>query len=211
MGQDKVLAIIDYQMGNVRSAAKAFELLGVETVVSNKFSDIQKASHLVLPGVGAFGDGMKHLNELGLIDILKDEVLEKKKPILGICLGMQLLGSDSEEFGRHQGLGFLKAPVKEFNLEGKDLKVPHVGWNNIRLIKDHPLFSGIKQDSVFYFVHSFHLVPEDGQITAATCNYGYDFPAIVAKENIFAVQFHPEKSQTVGLKMLENFINWDGK
>lgn len=211
MESNKMLVIVDYEMGNVRSVAKAFEMLGANVLISNKVDDIRKADHLVLPGVGAFGDGMKQLKKLGLIDVLTEEVLEKKKPFLGICLGMQLLAKDSQEFGQHKGLGWLDASVKAFDLKDKKLKVPHVGWNNIKLLKDHPLFKGLKQGSAFYFVHSYHMICENDEIVAATCDYGYDFDAIVAQDNIFATQFHPEKSQAVGLKMLENFINWNGK
>ena len=210
MGPNKMLVIVDYQMGNVRSVAKAFELLGAGVKVSNRPRDIKMADHLVLPGVGAFGDGMKHLKDLGLIGILTEEVAEKKKPFLGICLGMQLLARDSEEFGYHQGLSWLEASVKSFAFVSQNLKVPHVGWNEIKFTRDCPLFNNLRQNPVFYFVHSYHLVPDSAAMTVATCSYGKDFVVAVQKNNIFATQFHPEKSQTVGLKILANFLSWQG-
>lgn len=194
-------------MGNVRSVAKAFELLGNEMVISNKTNDIKKAAALILPGVGAFADGMKHLEQYGLIDILSEEVVKNKKPLLGICLGMQLLAKTSEEFGLHQGLGWLDAEVKPFRFENQDLKVPHVGWNDIQFKEGSPLFRGLRKDPVLYFVHSYHLVCPDN-IVIAECNYGYKFVAAIQQNNIFATQFHPEKSQTVGLKILNNFVNY---
>lgn len=207
LGQNKILTIVDYNVGNVCSVTKAFEILGAEVVISNKKADIRSADHLVLSGVGAFSDGIKNLKKLGLINLLNKEVLENKKPILGICLGMQLMARDSEEFGLHKGLGWLDASVKKFELKDKGLKIPHMGWNNVKVNKKCFLFRGIKQDSEFYFVHSFHMVCDSAKEIVATCDYGIRFVAAIQKNNIFATQFHPEKSQTVGLKILENFLN----
>lgn len=202
-----MLAIIDYKMGNIRSVAKAFEILGADAIISNKIEDLKKAERLVLPGVGAFSDGMKNLEELGLMEALSEEVIKNKKPFLGICLGMQLIARESEEFGKHKGLGWLNAEIKEFKFEDKSLKIPHVGWNNINIKKTGGLFEGIKNGAEYYFVHSYYMSCNE-DITTATCNYGTEFTAAVQKGNIFATQFHPEKSQTAGLKLLKNFLNW---
>ena len=206
--KSKYVTVIDYNMGNVRSVMKAFEMLTDEVVVSNKPQDIKKADHLVLPGVGAFADGMKNLQKLKLISLLKQEVVQNKKPTLAICLGMQLLAKSSQEFGLHKGLGWIDAEVKFFHFKDKAFKIPHVGWNNIKIKKENPLLAGIKQDSDFYFVHSYHLDCDSDDLIIATCEYGYEFPATLQKENIFATQFHPEKSQTFGLKILKNFLNY---
>lgn len=208
LGQNKMLAIIDYGMGNLRSVEKAFKLLCRNVVISNEIKEIKKADYLVLPGVGAFSDGIKNLNKGGLAETLAEEVLKNKKPFLGICLGMQFLARDSEEFGKHKGLGWLDASVKAFNFKGNILKIPHVGWNSINIKKDCPLFSGVKRNADFYFVHSYYLACDSDDIVTATCNYGFDFPAAIQKDNIFATQFHPEKSQISGLKILENFLEY---
>lgn len=212
MGQNKKLVVIvDYGMGNTLSVKKAFEFLGSEVLVSNKAADIKKASHLVLPGVGAFGQGMKNLKRLNLPVILKRETIIGKKPFLGICLGLQLLAKNSEEFGFHRGLGWLDASVKKFDFKKDKLKIPHVGWNNIKIKKRHFLFKGLKQNPEFYFTHSYHLICRRKENIKAVCHYGIEFTAAVGRENIFAVQFHPEKSQNAGLKIFKNFLNWDGK
>jgi imidazole glycerol-phosphate synthase subunit HisH len=211
MGQDKKLVvIIDYGMGNLLSVKKAFEFLGVDVLLSNKFSYIKKASHLVLPGVGAFGEGMRNLKRLNLPAILKKEVIVSKKPFLGICLGLQLLAKDSEEFGFHEGLGWLDASVKKFDFKKDRLKIPHVGWNSIEIKRRHFLLRGLKQNPEFYFIHSYHMECRQKENIKAVCCYGIEFVAAAGKGNIFAVQFHPEKSQNAGLAILKNFLNWDG-
>ena len=208
MGQNKIITIVDYNMGNIRSIAKAFNSFDVAVLISNRREDIKNADRLILPGVGAFSDGMKNLRELGLVDILNQEVLENKKPILGICLGMQLLARNSEEFGFHQGLGWLDASVKKFEFKDNNFKVPHVGWNNLKVYdKKCSLLAGIKSGTDFYFVHSYHLVCRSENIVMAVCRYGKDFTAVIQKDNIFGTQFHPEKSQKFGLEILKNFIS----
>jgi glutamine amidotransferase len=196
------IVIIDYGMGNLRSVQKAFENIGESAVISNDLSLIQNASKLVLPGVGAFKDAMHNLRELGLIDVLNNEVIRNKKPFLGICLGMQLIATKSYEFGETQGLGWIDAEITRF--ASTELKIPHVGWNNVKFSNPSPLFKNIPDDSDFYFVHSYYF---DADRTYATgiCDYGTEFIASVQHENIFATQFHPEKSQTHGLKIIENF------
>jgi imidazole glycerol-phosphate synthase subunit HisH len=206
MGQDISVTIIDYGMGNVRSVAKAIELLGEDVKISNDKNDIENATHLILPGVGAFKDGMKNLKELGLVEILNEQVLEKKKPILGICLGTQLMANESEEFGHYEGLKWIDASVVAFDDQGGELKVPHVGWNDTQYKKESPIFKKVKEDTDFYYVHSYHMVCKNEEDVSATCDYGGEFVAAIQKDNIFATQFHPEKSQYTGLKLLENFL-----
>ena len=202
------IVIIDYNMGNLRSVQKAFEKVGSTAVITNDINTIKNASKIVLPGVGSFADGMKNLNNLGLIDVLNEEILINKKPFLGICLGMQLIAKKSHENGETQGLNWVDAEVVKFEFKtlNKKLKVPHVGWNNILLANKQSLFNNIENNSDFYFVHSYHFQTNENVLTSTT-DYGFNFVSSVQKENIYAVQFHPEKSQTVGLKLLENFVN----
>jgi len=202
-----MIGIVDYGMGNLRSVAKAFELLGAEVIVSGKPAELSAAEKLVLPGVGAFGDGIANLQRLGLSEFLHTEVFENKKPILGICLGMQLMARRGFERGRHKGLGWIDAEVKRFQVEPFGLKVPHVGWNEVELGGGNPIFKGIRSRSCFYFVHSYHVVCTDKNDVAALCNYGYDFTAAVRRNNVYGTQFHPEKSQEAGLKLLKNYID----
>ena len=198
-----MIAIIDYDMGNLRSVAKAFEKVGATAAVTRDPKAILNASHVVLPGVGAFKDCMRNLDEYGLIDpIIKS--IESGKPFLGICLGLQLLFDESMEFGHHRGLGVVKGKVVRFP-EGTGLKVPHMGWNEATKRIDSPLLSGIEDDTFFYFVHSYYAVPEDRSVDLTTTGYGLDFTSSIMKDNIMACQFHPEKSQKPGLKVLENF------
>jgi len=209
-----MIAIIDYGMGNLRSVEKGFQKAGVDVTVTNKPGIVNNADAVVLPGVGAFKDCMRELSDLKLIDAVVDSI-KKGKPYLGICLGLQALFSESVEFGRCKGLDVLRGSVVRFDFGGQKLKtpnsqlstlkVPHMGWNEINIRKDNPLFKGIPDKSYFYFVHSFYVVPEDKTIISATTDYGIEFTSSVRKENIFAVQFHPEKSQAVGLQMLKNF------
>ncbi|HBG47044.1 MAG TPA: imidazole glycerol phosphate synthase subunit HisH [Deltaproteobacteria bacterium] len=198
-----MIAIIDYDMGNLRSVAKGFEKVGATAVATRDPRAILDASHVVLPGVGAFKDCMKNLEDYGLVEpIIKS--IEKGKPFLGICLGLQLLFEESTEFGLHRGLGVLKGRVVRFP-EDRALKVPHMGWNEATRCKDSLLLEGIDDKTFFYFVHSYYAVPEDRSINLTTTGYGVEFTSSVQKDNIMACQFHPEKSQRAGLKVLKNF------
>ena len=203
----KSVVIIDYGMGNVGSVKNALTFLGQEAIISSQPKDLEEAHRLILPGVGAFADGMKNLAESGFLPSLESEVLTKKKPILGLCLGMQLFAEEGEEGGLNKGLGWIKGRVRKFSVDEIKLKVPHVGWNDIYPREDSLLFCGVKRP-IFYFVHSYHLVPEDRGIVAAESEYGERFVAAIEKDNIFGLQFHPEKSQQEGLRVLENFLNY---
>jgi len=200
-----MIAIIDYGMGNIHSVKKALELYGAKTKVTNNPKEISACGKIVLPGVGAFGDAMLELDKQGLSALIKSEV-KNKKPFLGICLGMQLLFEKSEEAAKSKGLGIIKGTVKRFTVAG--LKVPHMGWNQLRRKKeDCPLLEGIADNSYVYFCHSYYPEPADKDTIAATTDYGINFTSIVWQDNVYGAQFHPEKSQSTGLKMLENFVN----
>ena len=203
----KMVVIVDYDMGNVGSVKNALDFLGVSSILSREPQDLQAASHIILPGVGAFKDGMDNLRRFGLLPVLQKEVLEKKKPFLGVCLGMQLLAEAGEEGGHHEGLSFVKGTVRKFRTDPKKFRIPHIGWNDVVPQKDSVLFRGIASD-VFYFVHSYFLEPSEEGIVEATCSYGETFPAAIRKGSIFGVQFHPEKSQKSGLALLKNFIDY---
>ena len=203
-----MVVVVDYGMGNIRSVSKAFEACGADVIVSSKPEDLKKAGRIVLPGVGAFGDSMANLKKRGLIEPLREEVLQNKKPYFGICLGMQILADSGEEKGSHRGLGWLPGQTVMFQLSDPELKVPHIGWNDIQIVKDGPLWGGLGRKLDFYFVHSYHFVPEQSTDTVATCDYGGNFTAAILRENIFATQFHPEKSQESGLRMIQNFLGW---
>ena len=199
-----MIVVVDYKLGNLFSVAKALEYAGAQVKVSSAAEDLRAATHIVLPGVGAFPQGMQNLRNAGLIEVLNEEVLEKKKPFLGICLGMQLLADKGYEHEESAGLGWVKGEARK--LEAGGLKVPHVGWNDVTAKEGSKLFEGIKQGSDFYFVHSYQLHCADPGAVAATTTYGEAITAAVEQDNIYAVQFHPEKSQDVGLKLLENFL-----
>lgn len=199
-----MIAIIDYDMGNLKSVSKAFTQIGANACVTRDPKKIKEAQKIVLPGVGAFSKCMENLANYGLIEFLKDEIKRGKK-FLGICLGFQLLFDESEEFGPSKGLGILPGKVKRF--QGK-VKVPHIGWNQIRQKKKSILFKEISDESFFYFVHSYYVVPQDPQLIASETDYGISFCSSIEKDNILACQFHPEKSQRLGLKILENFARW---
>ena len=196
-----MIAIIDYGMGNLRSVEKGFLKVGVDARVVTDPRSVNDAEAIVLPGVGAFRDCMRNLDQMKLIEpILKS--VRNGKPYLGICLGLQMLFTESEEFGVYKGLDVLKGKVVRFQV---DLKVPHMGWNTVRLLKNPPIFDGIKDESYFYFVHSYYVAPDDQGIIAGTTDYEITFTSMVRKDNIIATQFHPEKSQETGLKILKNF------
>lgn len=197
------IIIIDYGMGNLRNVQKGFEKVGFEAKITNRSQDIKNAWAVVLPGVGAFRDCMQNLDNLGIIEPLI-RAIEEGKPYLGICLGLQILFSESEEFGAKKGLGIIKGRVKKF-LSDTEHKVPHMGWNTIEIIKDVPILKGIKSGDFFYFVHSFYVEPEEKGFISTLTDYGIKFASSIVKENVFATQFHPEKSQKKGLIILENF------
>ena len=201
-----MIALIDYGMGNLSSVYNAFKAVGADDVkiVTTK-KEILNSKALVLPGVGNFGDGIKNLMRLGLGDAIK-EAISAGKPFLGICLGMQLLMESSEEAPGVQGLGIIKGKTVRFS-NNFGLKVPEMGWNCVSLIKEHPYFSGLKSGEYFYFVHSYYLKPDNKDVVLGVTDYGIDFCSCIAKDNIFATQFHPEKSQDAGLQILRNFIN----
>lgn len=198
-----MIAIIDYGMGNLRSVEKGFLKVGVEVMVTNRPEVIKRSDGVVLPGVGAFKGCMNELSNLNLIDTVVDTI-NTGKPYLGICLGLHILFTESVEFGRSRGLDIFRGRVLRF--PESDLKVPHMGWNQLNIKhKQNPLLKGIPDKSFFYFVHSFYVAPEDNTIISTTSEYGIEFTSSVWKDNIFAVQFHPEKSQKAGLKILSNF------
>lgn len=197
------VAIIDYGMGNLRSVEKAFEHVGHPAFIARRPEEVMDASHVVLPGVGGFPECMKNLKDSGMTDAVYRSI-ESGRPFLGICLGLQLLFSESEEFGCHKGLNILEGRVVRFKLEA-GFKIPHMGWNQIRIERDAPLLKDIPDNSFVYFVHSFHVVPADKEIISTVTDYGGYFVSSVWRENIFASQFHPEKSQEIGLRILKNF------
>ena len=199
-----MIAIIDYDAGNIRSVEKACVALGRDARVTSDSREILSADHVILPGVGAFGDCMDHLHERQLITVIR-QVQEKGIPFLGICLGLQLLFEDSEESPGVDGLGLLKGHIVRFN-ESENLKVPHMGWNQISFPKRGRLFKDIPEGSYVYFVHSYYLKADDPSIVTAGCSYGVDFDASVECGNVFACQFHPEKSGRTGLMILKNFL-----
>ena len=200
-----MIAIIDYGMGNLRSVQKAFERLGFEAVITDDAAAVAAADRVVLPGVGAFGDAMKRLRETGL-DRAFLTAAEDGKPVLGICLGMQMMFERSEENGLHEGLGLFPGAITR--LEGHGLKIPHMGWNTLKT-RDCPLFDAGENPCV-YFVHSYCAAEVSADFTAATCDYGQVFTAAVCRGNVMATQFHPEKSGDAGLSMLRRFATWRG-
>lgn len=205
-----MITIIDYNMGNLRSVQKAFEYIGKPAIITADRKKIMKSSLLILPGVGSFDSAMKNLKKKKLVEPIKNYIFSGK-PFLGICLGLQVLFEKSEE-GKAEGLGILKGCVKKI-LPAGELKIPHMGWNNVKLkgsvVKNY-IFSGIQDNSYFYFVHSYFVVPCDRKITSSVSFYGTNFVSSVFYKNIFATQFHPEKSQNKGLKLLRNYADYTG-
>ncbi len=200
-----MVAIIDYDAGNIKSVEKAVTALGRDVVVTRKADEILTADHVILPGVGAFGDAMVKLRSYGLEEVIK-KVVENNTPFLGICLGLQLLFNSSEESEGVKGLGILDGKILRIP-DSKDLKIPHIGWNSLSYPNKGRLFEGIPENSYVYFVHSFYLKAQDARIVTATAEYGVSIHASVEKDNVFACQFHPEKSSETGLKILDNFLN----
>jgi len=198
------IIIIDYGMGNLRNVQKGFEWIGSEAKVTRNKKEIERASAIVLPGVGAFKDCMENLEKLGLLELLIQSI-EKGKPYLGICLGLQILFSESEEFGSQRGLDLVKGKVVKFRPD-PGYKVPHMGWNTVEKQREIPMLQEIETGDFFYFVHSYYVVPEETQWISTLTLYGRPFVSSIWKENLFATQFHPEKSQQKGLRILENFV-----
>jgi imidazole glycerol-phosphate synthase subunit HisH len=200
-----MITIIDYGMGNLRSVSKGFESLGYSTCVTSISEEILNSSGIVLPGVGAFGDCVRNLHEFDLIEPIEKSITGDK-PFLGICLGLQVLFQESEESPGIRGLGIFNGKIVKFpKFSDKRLKIPHMGWNQVELAKETPLLKGIQNRTWFYFVHSYYPQPEDQEIIAGRTTYGIDFTCAVSKGNIFACQFHPEKSSNLGLRILSNF------
>ncbi|TCP55880.1 glutamine amidotransferase [Tumebacillus sp. BK434] len=197
-----MIAVIDYGMGNLRSVEKALATLGAEVVVSGDPELVKRAAGVVLPGVGAFGDAMDHLQQLGLDAAIRD-VAAAGTPLLGICLGMQLLFSSSEEHGLHQGLNLIPGQVKQFQ---GDFKIPHIGWNDLTLHRESLLLQGVENGDYVYWVHSLFVEPADRSVVLATTGYYGEVPGIVGRGNVWGIQFHPEKSSRVGLQLLSNFV-----
>lgn len=199
------ICILDYDMANLRSVQKGFEHVGAAAQIISKPDEIEAADKLVLPGVGAFADAVSTLRARGLVEPILRHV-EQGKPLLGICLGLQILFDIGYEDGEHQGLGILKGKCVRFDVDRtQHLKVPHMGWNQLQVRNPSPLFRDLENGSSVYFVHGYHVIPEDASIIATTTDYGGDFVSSIRRGNLMAVQFHPEKSQAVGLKMLANF------
>lgn len=210
------VVVIDYGMGNIRSVSKALEYVGGDAQIEVSYDPerILRGEHVVFPGVGALRDCMSELHRLELDDVVRE--CAETRPFLGICLGMQALMDASEENRGTQGLGIVSGQSLLFRADdtgasgGERLKIPHMGWNRVHQARSHALWEGIPQDSYFYFVHSYYVAPRDAALVAATTDYGVSFASALARGNIFAVQFHPEKSQQAGLKLLANFLAWDG-
>jgi glutamine amidotransferase len=200
------VAIIDYGMCNLGSVRRAFEECGAEVELTDRPSDLDRADHLVLPGVGAFTQGMANLKTQGWIEALQKNAIEKQKPLLGICLGMQLLAELGLEGGETKGLGFIRGRVERLKPPTAEIRIPHVGWNEIHFAKSNPLFEGIDAGTDFYFVHSYHFVLSEPSDALATTPYCGGFVSSVAHKNILGVQFHPEKSQKPGFQLIRNFL-----
>jgi glutamine amidotransferase len=204
-----VLAVVDYGSGNLRSAAKALARAGAEALVTSDPERVRKAERIVLPGVGAFADCMAGLDALpGMQEALHEAVIERGKPFLGICVGMQLMADWGREHGDHKGLGWLAGEVVPLTPADPALKVPHMGWNQLEILRPHPLLQGIPAGAHAYFVHSFHFRAAKPDTVFAQCDYGGPIAALVGRDNLAGTQFHPEKSQKVGLKLIANFLEW---
>lgn len=197
--------LIDYGAGNIRNVEKAFEAIGIATRRTDNPQEVYDADVVVMPGVGAFGDMMNALRQRDLIDPIR-HAAASGKPLLGICVGLQILFEMGEEMGNHEGLGIFPGKVSRFAVT--DLKVPHIGWNEVRVQQPHPIFEGVPAQDYAYFVHSYHAVPTDPCLVLADCEYGTPFPAVCGRDNVVGIQFHPEKSQQYGLTLLKNFATW---
>jgi len=200
-----MIAVVDYGMGNLRSVEKGFLKIGADVKVTSDPKIVDEAHAVVLPGVGAFKDCMRNLEEMSLSEAVVRSI-ERGKPYLGICLGLQVLFTESEEFGRSKGLNVFAGKVVRF--PENNLKVPHMGWNTIKIVNQSPILNKINDGSFFYFVHSYYVLPDDKDIIATSTDYGVTFTSMIWKENVFATQFHPEKSQELGLRILKGFIDF---
>lgn len=211
------IVVIDYGMGNLRSVVKALEHVAgkhQQILLTSNPDTVMKADHVVFPGQGAAGDCIRAINQYGLREVISEVV--RTRPFLGICMGMQILLERSEENQDTDCLGYFRGEARYFgdnhcDRQNKRLKVPHMGWNQLCQHRQHPLWRGIADNSRFYFVHSYYLQPDDPDLTVGLCDYGFEFVAAIARDNVFALQCHPEKSADVGLELLTNFINWDGQ
>lgn len=204
------VAIVDYGMGNVRSVSNAVDYCGCDAEITADPQTLADASHIILPGVGAFGDAVANLRGRGLVETLEREVLERGKPFLGVCVGMQILARQGQEHGTHDGLGWLPADVVRLTPASTACKIPHMGWNEVALRGTHPVFAGLQGSALtFYFVHSFHMVCDDLDLVLGTVDHGGAVTAAVARDNIVATQFHPEKSQDNGIELFTNFLRWN--
>ena len=203
----KKICIIDYGIGNIASIHNGALASGYDVIVSSDPEKIAMSTHLILPGVGSFEKGMDGLVSGGLVEILNDQVIAKKKPILGICLGMQLFASYGLEKGHHKGLNWIKGKVEKIKVDSNNIKVPHMGWNEVKIKNKSKLLSDIEMPAVFYFVHSYQLIPDNKSVITGICEYGENVISCIEYNNIYATQFHPEKSHTPGLKLLNNFFS----
>ncbi|MCW8896665.1 MAG: imidazole glycerol phosphate synthase subunit HisH [Flavobacteriales bacterium] len=203
-----MITIINYNAGNIKSIQNMLKRIGAKSIISSSAEEIAQADKLILPGVGSFDYGMKNLQQSGLIEILNEKVINNKTPILGICLGAQLLGNNSEE-GIEKGLGWIDMDIVKFDKSKmtEQLKIPHMSWNEVVVSKKSMLMEGLEDEARFYFVHTYHMQPENENDVLTKSNYGYEFVSAVEKENIFGVQFHPEKSHKFGMRLLQNFVN----
>ena len=203
-----MITIINYNAGNIKSIQNMLKRIGAKSIISSSAEEIAQAEKLILPGVGSFDYGMRNLQQSGLIEILNEKVINNKTPLLGICLGAQLLGNNSEE-GAEKGLGWIDMDIVKFNKSKmtEQLKIPHMSWNEVTVTKKSMLMEGLEDEARFYFVHTYHMQPKSEKDVLANSNYGYEFVSAVEKENIFGVQFHPEKSHKFGMRLLQNFVN----
>ena len=209
------VALIDYGSGNLRSAAKAIQRAADENAipldlrVTDKVEDVAGADRIVLPGVGAFADCFRGLSALdGMVEALNEQVIRRGKPFLGICVGMQLMASAGREYGEHRGLSWIPGVVEKMQPKDAGLKIPHMGWNELRVRKPHPVLAGLADGAHAYFVHSYHMTPQDDGVILADADYGGPVLAAMGRDNMVGTQFHPEKSQATGLTLLANFLRW---
>jgi imidazole glycerol-phosphate synthase subunit HisH len=204
------ISIIDYGMGNLRSVSNALETFGCTVRIIDQPEELSAADKIVLPGVGAFGDGIKNLHQRGWVPVLQEQVIQRGKPFIGLCVGMQVLATTGTEYGTHNGLGWIPGVVKRLESDEPRIRVPHIGWNDVRIINGAGMYGGMRESGAFYFVHSYILYPDDPSVINGISDHGADFAASIQKNNIWATQYHPEKSQKDGLKVLQNFVNWKG-